>query len=170
MAKFEWSLRPLTVCMTIVLGLNLDIDKKPSIAIRFLVPVLGVFVILCSLAINGPCAFQLNQKSQSFGSDLGEDYESAFQVVNIDTNSLLRIVSYVCRFGFFLAAPLVHLTFMANVLLTRNWRDLIETLRQIQKEAKLSKEFHLKCRRQCFVFIFLLFLVSIIDRIYLNRV
>ena len=83
-AQFDWSLKPLIVCIKFISGINLNVIKRrspSSNAVCFLVPMFGLLVIFCKLAINGPCAFQINQKSQNWGENLNDRNESPFTTV-----------------------------------------------------------------------------------------
>ena len=159
-ARFDWSLKPLFVYMKSTSGINLNVIGNRRNAVGFLFPIFGLLAIFCNLAINGPCAFQINKKDQDWGFRKHHRHESPFKVAESDQYSMLRIVSSVCRMGFFSAMPLVHLTFMAYVFLTKNWKHLMVALDSINHTMKLSKEFHQKCRRHCYAVIFLFVLVT----------
>ena len=161
--NFSWSLKPLVVFMKFVLGLNLNCNHRNSFHVRFLVPGLGFFIILCNFFVNGPCNFNTN----IIDPYEAKKYDSAFTYVAEEPNSLVKLVGYTVNLMFLLAAPIIHITFMANVLFTQNWTDLWAILDKIQRKMKLNEEFHQKCRRHCFVGLFLLLLVNIIYFFYL---
>ena len=119
-----------------------------------MVPILGISVALCNLAVNGPCAVG------RFLEDFKSYYGNAFVMIANDPYALMDFVESVCMAGFFLATPLIHLTLMVNVLLTKNWTKLWLNLEKIQQNMKLNEEFYCKCRLHCFIILGLLILVN----------
>ena len=155
--NFDWSLKPLIVCMKFVLGLNLG--SQTSRFARFLVPLFGFFIILCNLVFNGPCSVtRAFMKKMTFMS--ADYYNSSYTLVKSEPYAMLELVSNSCTLLFFMSTPLIHFGFMAKVLLTQNWTKLWSLLLEIQRKMKLDPKFHRQCRRHCYGALALLVFVT----------
>lgn len=152
--NFHWSLQPLIVCMKFALGLNLDVVQESAFPIRF-IPAFGFFVILGNLVINGPCSFYSKIQFEREG----HFYDSPFLRVSEQAFSLVSLIMELTGTILFLALPTIHIVFMINVLLKRNWKDLWVCLQKIQNEMSLNYIFHQKCRKVCFTAILFILLV-----------
>ena len=161
--KFEWSLRPFIVCMKFILGLNLNTTKRHNKLVHFVVPAFGLFVIICNLAVNGQCGifsfYKYKRGMDAVSINKGE--EALFANELKEKDAIMLLIKDFCRLPIFLSTPIIHLVFIANVLLSKNWTKLWSDLKIIQKKLKLGEEFHQKCRQYCLVALLLLILVNI---------
>ena len=151
---FDWSLKPFTSLMKLLLGLNVDAVQQ-SLSVRLTIPAIGFFVIICHLVINGPCGVY----SSTVSSADWKVYDSAFTFVSANPKAMAALVGDICRIAFFLVTPVIHIVLMAHVLLTNHWKDLWLTLKKIQNKMNLDKDFYRKCRCHCFIALVLLLLV-----------
>ena len=154
---FEWSLKPLIVCMRVVLGCTLNFRKPANIADRFAFPILGLFYVIANLVINGPCGLFSENKKLHFLQNLYNDSPLGPNVTSYD---FFCIVNDIKKFTLFLSTPLIHLIFMVKIQLMKNGRDLRKILQKIQRQMKLDDVFHCKLRRHCLVALGLLILVN----------
>ena len=157
--RFEWSLKPLIVCMRIALGCNLNVKtKRTSIAVRIAVPALGFIYIIANMVVNGPCG--LFSQNALYEMEKDTNNEKFVQVTPMDRENIAYITGDIIKFTLFLSSPVIHFIFMTNVLLTKKWSDLWKMLRNIQRQMKLDDVFHCKLRNHCLVAIGLLILVN----------
>ena len=160
MENFKQSLKPLTLSMKFFIGLNLDKPKtstiKKSIFIRFFVPAFGFFVIICHLAINGPCGLYSFSRKHRIKSAIWEDHNNISPKKPFD---FFLLFSDICRFPLFFSCPIIHFVFIIGTLLTKSLQKLWQTLRRINFEMKLSQDFHGILRRHCLMALALHFLV-----------
>ena len=158
MENFVQSLKPLTVLMKFIVGVNLDNSDGKQKIVRFLVPAFGFLVIICHLIINGPCGlYSFTRRYLQI-----KDSYIALQpeTIPIEHYGIALLIGDICRFPLFFSTPITHFIFVAAALMTRKWEDLCDILRKINYTMKLSKEFHGKLRRQCLVALSLLVLVN----------
>ena len=150
---FEWSLSPLILCMKFVSGCILNVsEKRSSKALRYSVPVLGLFYVIAHFFINGPCA--LFSENANW-----EKQKALFKNSKFNKNDLAFFASDFIKISLFLLTLLIHLIFMVNVLLTKKWGDLWLILKKIQREMKLDEVFHCRIRSHCVVALSFLILV-----------
>ena len=152
--KFDWSLKPLIICMRFASGCNLNISSKfTSKAIRFAVPVMGLFYVMAHLVVNGPCAL-FSHKARY------DEMKSLFKINLMKKEEVSYLAGDVIKISLFFSTTLIHLIFMANVLLTKKWRNVWNILQKIHQEMKLDNVFHGKLRRHCLVVLSLFILVN----------
>ena len=157
-SDFEWSLKPLFLCMKFVLGLNLNVTSRISVPFRLFFPIFGFFIIILSLTVNGPCGFYSYKRFNS--ENEYRKYGTSLENQHIKWEEKLTLIQDLMRLPLFVSTLLIHLIFMANVILTKNWRNLCILLRKIQVKMKLDVKFHDKCRRYCVVGLLYLVLVN----------
>ena len=155
--KFQCSLKPLTFCINFV-GIPLNFsDKKPSRIVQVLVPLLGCFIIVANLIINGPRVFEpgiLKWMEQI------QNYNSSYTYFSYNPFGITRLVRIISNMIFFCYVPFLHLTFALTVLFGANWGELMFILQKIQQKMKLDEQFHRKLRRSCFSALILLVVVG----------
>lgn len=157
--SFQWSLKPLLFSLKFI-GVYLDgpISNRLSF-MRIILPMFCIFVLVSNVLINGPQGFGMAHLKEKLNG-LGK-YDSPFIFFKSSPYALVILVKDImCKF-FFAAVPVIHLVFLATQLLTRKWTELWVILEKIQQKMKLDEIFHRKCRKQCFLAVFLLVLVSI---------
>ena len=143
--------------MRFVVGCNLQ-SKRTNPFVRFAVPALGLFYVLINFVVNGPCGMFSRKAEHNTFKDLAK--EDPLAINPIDKRGFYFIVIDFIKFTLFLSTPLIHIVFMANVLLTTNWKYLWKLLRKIQRQMKLDDIFHCNLRRYCLFGIGLLILVN----------
>ena len=160
--EFYWSLKPFNSCMKFVMGLDLSVSNKKHkpFSTRLILPIIGIFIIILYLAVNGPCGFFSYRVKYDINKKMVD--ENPFEIAPEKQDEFAELLRDFCRIPLFLSTPIIHLFFMGNVLLTRNWKDLCFVLLKIQKEMKLDEKFHQKCRHHCLVAIGLLLMVILI--------
>ena len=155
--KFEWSLKPLMVCMKFVLGCNLKDSKRTNIVVRFIVPALGLFYVFANLIVNGPCGLFSNSEFYNSKKFLHYKYT---KTDDLHIDDIIYFIFDFVKFMTFLSTPLIHLIFMAKVILTRNWQDLWRVLQKINIKMKLDDLFHCTLRKHCLLALSIFILVS----------
>ena len=133
MKKLEHTLKPLTVSMKFIIGLNLgDVNRKPiGLFIRFLVPAFGIFMIISHLAINGPCgsySFTRNNiKFKWHARYTGNPNE----IIPQEAIDYAFLIGDICMIPLFFFTPMTHIVLIGTFLLTKNWNDLWKILKTI---------------------------------------
>ena len=155
---FDWSLKPLMFAMRLVIGCNLKDAKRENVVVRFFVPALGLFYIIAHFIVNGPCA--LFSETAYFNSFKVVENENPLAIIPIDREDVLHFVFDSVKLTTFSLTLLIHLIFMANLLLTKKWNYLWKILQKIQTQMKLDDEFHKKLRRRCLVAFSIFILVT----------
>ena len=153
---FEWSFKPYFLCAKFFIGapLGLNINKTES----FFVFLLGCFILLLNLVINGPrgidvTKFEWMENIQFFYN--GWLYFERFP------DALLQFVTDVTFALFFISISLIPFVFLILVLLSRRWANLAKHLKKMHNEMNLSVEFYQKCRRRCLLVLFIIVLVFV---------
>ena len=128
--------------------------------IRFLsIVTFCLFILLSNVFVNG------RQKLLNFehlDKKLGQNRpNSSFVYFKANPQGLIVLVKEIADKVFFAAVPLVHLVFLAMVLLTRKWTNLWAILNKIQRKMKLDPKFHQKCRKYCLAAALFLLLVKL---------
>jgi len=143
-SNFEWSLKPITVLMTIF-GQEIIIDQsKPKRKLySLLILVIGVAILLINVVIN----------IISFKS-VYNLYPRPHMTLPM---YLQLVISHLFHDLMVIGLPL---SFFLMRIVNRRWKDLMSTLQLIQSYMKLSKKFHRKIRCCVFVSIFFFLLVS----------
>ena len=157
--QFQWSLNPLVLSMNGV-GFFLNFSEKPlSRNTRAMIFLLGCCIILANFIINGPRGIEIS--NLEWMEDV-KNYESPFAYFKKNPFGIVRLVRNISDMIFFCYVPIIHFAFMATTLLDPNWKQLMLFIQVIQQKMKLSEEFYQKCRRQCYVGLFLLLVASFI--------
>ena len=147
--ELEWSFKPLTFVMRFVAGVPLHFTKnKPSITIRLLILLIGIFVLLFNAIINGPRGFGITRFC--WMCNIG-DYESPFLYFKDNPDAVLQFSVDVSFILIFVAVPLIHLVFMVTVLLSKNWTNMVASLKEIENKMEPSPQFYRKLRLYCLV-------------------
>ena len=158
--NFDWSLKPILWSMKILAGAPIGIVRaksKRSLAASFIIILLGFAIHISNICINGPRVLNPNR---FFWMKEIQNFDSPFSFFRDFPDALLQFVIDITTVVFFFTIPVIHLFFFFTTLLSRKWIDLASALKKIQNEMKLSKEFHRKCRKLCFIALYLLFLVG----------
>lgn len=151
--SFQWSFKPLILCMKFV-GIRLDSTKSSkSVLVKIWTPFLGLIIVFLNVSVNH-AIFVGKFNFMSFAADS----ESSAEFFRKYPNGLIELVKGVAVISLFTLTPLVHLIFISNELMARQWDIMWDVLQKIQ--AKLHTGFHRKCRKHCFVVLCLLVLVS----------
>jgi len=147
--SFEWSLNPITIWAALM-GFDLGLYPKgrlPTIR-RFLILALGFVLFLSNLWVNVEA--------------LGYAYwVRLFKRNASDPVIFIKVMSAFTADGIlFTGLPLL---FFAFSLFGSRWNQVRKQIFYIQKWAKLSEAFHRECRKECYIALFLLFVVSLVD-------
>ena len=157
--QFDWSFKPLTLFLKF-LGIPLNFSSNSNRKTTICVSLLGCFIILANLVLNGPRGLEI--KRFQWMQEISK-FESPFLYFKAHPYGVIKLVKIMSDMIFFSYVPTIHIIFsMSAVLWSRNWTELILMLSTIQQKLKLSKEFYRKCHRQCIFAMFLLTLVQII--------
>ena len=153
--RFQWSLKPLTVGLIFVgIPLNVLLTKRSKL-FSSIVALLGSVIVSSNFFFNGSRGIEMAQLKFMEDTKL---FESSFVYFRFNSFGLIKLVKVISEMIFFCYVPIIHIAFMLSVLFDPNWKKLISLLDKIQMEMKLDEEFHGKCRRQCFMILFMLFI------------
>ena len=164
--SFGWSLKPLEWIMRLTVGASIyfpNIKRSPiSLSLVFLI---GCFILLSNLLINGPRGINI----QNFDwMKRIQNFENHFLYFKEYPDDILQFVMDVISICFFIVLPSIQIIF----LLTRNyWSSftrLITLLIKIKNEMKLSSQFYEKCRKRSIIALLTLILVRITKEYFLN--
>ena len=156
--NFDWSLKPLTVCLAFF-GIPLNFNKKgmsPKIVAIF-VSIFGCCIIGANFFFNGQRGLEIEQLE--FMKEV-QNFESPYTYFKFNPYGLIKLIKYISEMIFFCYVPFIHFVFIATVLFDPNWKKLIGLLEKIQRKVELDDEFYRKCRRHCFAALITLLLVS----------
>ena len=157
---FKWSLKPLLIITKFTAGIPLHFTpahSKKSIAIRLMVTLIGFLISFSNLLINGPRGIN---KGKFSWMNVIQNYESPYLLFKENPELMLEFVIDVTSICFFIAVPLIQFVFFMTVVWSKNWTRLVSSIKIIQKEMNLSKQFYKKCRTRCLVAILILILVN----------
>lgn len=148
--SFEWSLKPLTIWAALMgfdLGLYPNKGRLPTFH-RFLILALGFVLFLSNLWVNVEV--------------LGYAYWlRLFKRNTSDPVIFIKVMSAFTADGIlFTGLPLI---FFAFSLFGSRWNQVRKQIFYIQKWTKLSEIFHRDCRKECYISLVLLFVVSLVD-------
>jgi hypothetical protein len=158
---FHHSLMPFVFCLKFV-GIQLDTHKSPPSffdAARLFVPVLlGCSMILANLIINGQHGISIQTLTWM---EKKLNFDDPFAYIKANPQVMICLVKDIWGKLHFCSVPALHFVFMATILMrNRKWQDVWSILNEIQKRMQLNKSFHSKCRRNCFLALFILAIVS----------
>ena len=152
-ATFQWSLKPLILVGNLV-GLPLNVAgtegnrRRIADVIRLvLVASFCCFILVANLGLNGRNLLDFKYLKRKLGNISG--FDSPYEYFKANPQGLITLVRDLTNKWFFAAVPCIHFTFMAKLLLTRNWTDLWTIILRIQNKMKLDGTFHRKCRKHC---------------------
>ena len=153
--KFEWSLQPLSVCLKFVgIPIRFSNKSKPTTS-RFmivsLVTILGCCIIAANVIINGPRGIEVVRLKWMENI---QNYQSPFLYFKENPFGIIKLVKIIYDMIFFCYVPFIHATFLISILFDGSWKKLILILEKINREMKLSEEFHRNCRKQCLMVLF----------------
>ena len=154
--QFQWSLKPLTVCMKFV-GIPLSFSRSPKSKSSAKCIVIFLAIVTANLTINGPRGVEIVQLD--FMNNV-QNFDSPFLYFKENPQGLIKLVKVISEMIFFCYVPIIHVAFLVTVLFDPNWKKLIGLLEKIQTEMKLDEKFHQKCRRQCYLALFQLLMAS----------
>lgn len=157
--RFDWSLKPLIELMKFVGGINLQTStasKSSNVAKNILFTALASFVIVSNIAVNGS---RIDTRYQYWEADEAE-FDSSWANFFWDPQILLKLTLSCSVVAFFSFLPAIHFVFFIIILLSPRWRELLETLQDINCRMKLTESFYRKCRRLCNFLILILVLVN----------
>ncbi len=145
---FEWSLKPITIWMTI-LGQEMVFDsgkgKQKSFSFRSVaIWSLGFIILSVNVVINSISIVTVLKKYLVTNKDGVPGFLSLF-ISHISHDLLV-----VC----------IPLTFTFIRLFTYRWKDVLSFIKVIQCDMNLSEEFHRRLRKDVFIAIFLFLFVS----------
>lgn len=144
-ARFEWSLKPILLWMKL-LGIKLDTSTQTSYWVYLMILITSCSVLLHNSLVNFVSLIT------NFSIFWGVKF-SATSKVDLIYNSSARLVDLI-----FLVGIPVAFTFFTRMC--GHWKNLWENLVQIQEEMNLSLHFHQRCRKHCYLALFLLALVN----------
>ena len=163
--NFDWSLNPILLSMKFLAGAPVEITRvasKKSFASNCITTFLGFLILVSNILINGPRALNTNR---FFWMKAVENFDSPFTFFRDFPDALLQFVVDVTTIIFFVVVPLIHFVFLVVLILSKQWTDLVLSLKDIETQMKLSEKFHLKCRKKCVVVLLLLFSVIYVKAI-----
>ena len=154
--EFQWSLKPLSTCLKFVgVPLNFSSTKINAGSVKFVV--IFVVIVMANLSINGPRGVEVIQLD--FMKQV-RNFDSPHLYFKANPFGLIKLVRVISGMIFFCYVPVIHFAFMTTVLCHPSWKKLIVLLEKIQMEMKLDEKFHKKCRRQCYLALVYLLVVS----------
>ena len=158
--SFAWSLKPLDFASRVFVGVPLNFyNYKIHFKSRLCFILLGCFILLFHLLINGPRGFKISKFDWMAER---ENYRSPFIFFKDHPDAILQFTVDVTSILFFVSTSLIHLVFWFNtVLWSQKWQDLVFVLKEIQNKMNLSEGFYRKCRRHCMVALLVLILVRV---------
>ena len=155
--NFDWSFKLLSYFTRFCIGIKVDVSNRSATRTRPFFYLIGCFILLTHLSINGPRGIDMEKFKWM---EKTKEYENGWQYFSAHPDGIIQFVNDSTKVIFFIAVPLVHLIFLATILLSKRWLTLTAALQKIEKEMKLSKTFYQKCRTHCYLSLFLLALVS----------
>ena len=158
MNNFDFSLKPLTICLKF-LGIPLNFTKKGTSAkiIAILVSLFGCCIIGANFDLNSQRGIEIDQLD--FMKKV-QEFDSPYLYFEKNSFGLIKLIKTISEMIFFCYVPFIHAVFIVTILFDPNWKKLIGLLEKIQREIKLDKEFHRKCQRHCFAALISLSIVS----------
>lgn len=155
---FKWSFQPLIFFLKFVLGLEVNVDTNKLIRLAF--SALSLVIIVSHLAANSPCGLYSSISHNT--RDVLIVFESAHNFGKRVSLAFLYLVKDLVASVLFLSTVLVHLAFVANVLVIGKWKKLWHILESIEQSLRLDHKLYRGCRKQCLIALTLLLLVRYI--------
>ena len=144
------------VCFKFFRRLFFRVTPQNVFSVPFLLPALGLLLIICHLAVNSPCGLYSNKIVYADESTRLEEKKLKKET---DKRDIFELIDDFCRFSLFLSTPIIVLTFIANMVLTKNWRNLVRLFEKIQRRMELERSFRRKFVHHFLVIMFFLILV-----------
>ena len=162
--QFQWSLQPLIICAN-VLGIPINVSRSNK-RIVLLVTLVGCGIIASNLVLNGPRGIDVSRLD--WMQDVAK-FNNPWAYFKVNPFGIIKLVKIISEMIFFCYVPVLHLTLTAMFLRSHQWKKFVVFLDTIQREMKLSQEFHRKCRMRCFLGVFYLILVRTFNKNCLSK-
>ena len=157
--RFNQSFKPILVCLKFVgIPLNFYNKQQKSRKVFIAVPIiLGCCLVLSNLFLNGPRGIELQRLD--WMKDI-RNFESPREYFKTNPFGIIKLVKIISDMIFFCYVPFIYLVFIGTIVFDPNWSKMILILQKIHREMKLSLEYYYKCRRLCYITLFLFLAVS----------
>lgn len=150
--NLEWSLKPITYFL-IITGIPTYDGRKTKWFYRFLINFIVALSIFCNVFYNG----------KSFVNDLSKLWDRTKQETShLDHNmKILKFVHSLIQTSFRNVFPLsIQILFFVEFYLTGRWQQILNCITELDlTEKKFPKKFYYRCRKRCYVMIFISLLV-----------
>lgn len=147
--NFEWSLKPILIWMSLF-GIRVKGFEKVSMPLKIVISVQGLIVFLFICIVYGFSMMENFKEWAYFVSN--KESERKGQLIRVSIKTYASLVNCLHSLG-------PHaIFFLLSVLgtLKNLWKNLIE----IEEKLNLNRMFYRKARRQCYIGLGVLFLVS----------
>ena len=155
-ADFQWSLKPIFILAQLIGFAMTETSRVQNKRIKCKIVHTTVFLVGCTaLIIN---SYKILKFTPKF-------YTPQELNLQIDTTTkmshfLIKDLIFLLLYGIYVTQMIAHLVLFILCHFTEKWRNMWSALKKIRNDFGLSRKFHQKVRRKCYIGLLLLLLVN----------